>query len=322
MSLLDHGYYTLPRSSGELMLQSRAADSGRGVVEGFTVGRRGLGWVRWEGHTDLRGGVLEALHELVRFGRGWVEVYPKGGAWVKPPRGQGLNRPATIALHGCRPEPGCALPAFVARLRATRNTRFLAYCPISGTWTFAVEHFTRYGLSSNNDDDDSDDSDEDEGDDDVRGGGGGAVRRTPAFRLPTAARSKGPQAKAAFARGIVRGATPQAPRYVEDEDEVEDELDAEAEVAEEAPVGMEEEEEEDEYPYDQHLEDADDDEDGIGEELDEDGVDIDEESDEGDELRQQQQGRTPPPVLSRLTPVRCDPARVFFAEHSRFLSTD
>jgi len=267
-SLADHGYYTLP--SAEEMRQSS------GMVEAFTVGRRGLGRVRWEGYTDVRGGVLEAVKELVHFGRGWVEVYPKGGAWVKPPRGQGLNRPATISLHGCRPEPGCTLSAFIARLRATPNTRFLAYCPISGTWTFTVEHFTRYGLSN----DDSDDS-EDEDEENEEG-----LRRSPAFRLPAqAVPLKGKQTKAP-----VRGATPytRSARYAEEDDGDEEELEAEAEPS------MEEEDD----MYARHAEEVD--EDDISEELDKEGVDIEEE----EEVDEEPPGRTPPPALSRLTPVR------------------
>jgi hypothetical protein len=158
-------YYTLPRTE-ELLLRGSAVQQ---AVERFTVGRLGLGWVRWEGSTDVRG-LLGALRELVHFGPGWVEVYPKGGARVKPRRGQGLNRPATIALHGCRPKPGSTLPAFIAHLRSIPNTRFLAYCPTSGTWTFSVEHFTRYGLPGgpsttldDGDEDDEDDEDEEPG---------------------------------------------------------------------------------------------------------------------------------------------------------------
>jgi nuclear pore complex protein Nup98-Nup96 len=232
--------------------------------------------VRWEGYTDVRGGVLEAVKELVHFGRGWAEVYPKGGAWVKPPRGQGLNRPATISLHGCRPEPGCTLSAFIARLRATPNTRFLAYCPISGTWTFTVEHFTRYGLSN----DDSDDS-EDEDEENEEG-----LRRSPAFRLPAqAVPLKGKQTKAP-----VRGATPytRSARYAEEDDGDEEELEAEAEPS------MEEEDD----MYARHAEEVD--EDDISEELDEEGVDIEEE----EEVDEEPPGRTPPPALSRLTPSR------------------
>lgn len=275
--MADHGYYTLP--SAEEMRQSS------GMVDGFTVGRRGLGWVRWEGYTDVRGGVLEAVKELVHFGRGWVEVYPKGGAWVKPPRGQGLNRPATISLHGCRPEPSCTLFAFIARLRATPNTRFLAYCPISGTWTFTVEHFTRYGLS-NDDSDDSEDEDEETEE---------GLRRSPAFRLPAqAVPLKGKQTKAP-----VRGATPytRSARYAEEDDGDEEELEAEAEPS------MEEEDD----MYARHAEEVD--EDDISEELDEEGVDIEEE----EEVDEEPPGRTPPPALSRLTPVRVNQRLLLFS---------
>lgn len=117
-------------------------------VEDLTVGQVGFGWVRWEGTTEVDRALLGALAAVVRFGPCWVEVYPRQGPWRKPARGQGLNRPATIALHGCWPEGNArrSLFSFIARLRATPDTRFRDYCPKCGTWTFEVDHFTRYGL--------------------------------------------------------------------------------------------------------------------------------------------------------------------------------
>ena len=75
---------------------------------------------------------------------------------MKPPVGSGLNKPATIKLHGCFPldkatkEPitdanHSAVRRKIERLRNMPETRFIDYLPETGTWVFRVEHFSRYG---------------------------------------------------------------------------------------------------------------------------------------------------------------------------------
>ena len=88
--------------------------------------------------------------------------------------GTGLNVPAVVSLEGCWPldratrEPlrDESLPRVkqhITKLRNKKETTFVSYDAESGTWTFEVQHFSRYGL------DDSDEEDEpvEEEDDDV-----------------------------------------------------------------------------------------------------------------------------------------------------------
>lgn len=92
----------------------------------------------------------------------------------KAPLGTGLNVPARVSLEGCWPldratrEPlkDESLPRVKQhrhKLQTKKDTEFVAYDAESGTWTFIVQHFSRYGLDS----DDEDDEPMDDGDDNV-----------------------------------------------------------------------------------------------------------------------------------------------------------
>ncbi|KAJ1841209.1 hypothetical protein LPJ70_004314, partial [Coemansia sp. RSA 2708] len=136
------------------------------AVRNFTVGRDGVGQVSFNRAVDLTGvGSLGAIAGgVVLFGDRVCTVYPDESN--KPPRGQGLNVPATISLHDCWPvdrATGAAVTHMddarvrkhIRRLRRIDETEFVDF--VDGTWIFRVEHFSRYGL----DDDDLYDDDED-----------------------------------------------------------------------------------------------------------------------------------------------------------------
>eukprot|EP00899_Mesostigma_viride_P027409 jgi/Mesvir1/7853/Mv11788-RA.1 len=176
-------YYTNPPINDLVRMAHRDPGS-LGRVADFTVGRRGVGDVRFLGDVDVRG--LGNLNQVVQFSPGEVYVYPNAGD-RKPPVGQGLNRPAEVTLLGvfCRDkatgkptnDPG-KIEKFTTRLQRTveRDTggggKFVKYDPREGTWVFQVEHFSRYGVP-----DDTDDDDEDEGEEGrPRGGAEGGAR--------------------------------------------------------------------------------------------------------------------------------------------------
>jgi hypothetical protein len=114
-ALVAAGYDTVP----PLATLATLSDAALASVQGFGVRRAGHGIIRWEGAVDVRGLPLDAI---VRIAEGAVAVYapPEGEApppaaegeeadsparlTVRaPPRGEGLNRAARIALEGVFP---------------------------------------------------------------------------------------------------------------------------------------------------------------------------------------------------------------------------
>ena len=73
-------------------------------VPSFTVAREGFGSVEWDGPVDLSAVRVDDLFDIVRITRGEVAVYAGRASALKPPRGAGLNRPATITLLGVFPD--------------------------------------------------------------------------------------------------------------------------------------------------------------------------------------------------------------------------
>jgi nuclear pore complex protein Nup98-Nup96 len=73
--------------------------------------------------------------------------------------GVGLNCPAEIILNNCFPvdkktktplRDAESVSRHTERLKTTvQGTKFIRYDVQSGTWTFQVEHFSRYGLVDN-----------------------------------------------------------------------------------------------------------------------------------------------------------------------------
>ncbi|WFD07781.1 hypothetical protein MVES1_003152 [Malassezia vespertilionis] len=89
----------------------------------------------------------------------------------KSPLGQGLNVPARVSLEGCWPldratrEPlrDASLPRVkqhITKLKNKKETEFVSYDAAAGTWTFIVQHFSRYGLDDSDDETPSSPSDD------------------------------------------------------------------------------------------------------------------------------------------------------------------
>lgn len=138
-------------------------------LENFKVHRTGFGDIHFLEPVNLVS--VKSIDEIpgnyVAFDHKECIVYPNEAD--KPPMGEGLNVPARISLHSCYPldkstrqlitDPNYdKLPAHIRKLKAIPDTQFENYEPTTGTWTFRVPHFTRYGV----DDDDDDEEDEDE----------------------------------------------------------------------------------------------------------------------------------------------------------------
>ena len=154
------------------------------AVHGFIVGRQGVGKVEFlepvdlttlPDLTDIAGGVVQfRLKEIVVYPEeeDIDPRNPRDGAKrnydpvPKAAEGTGLNVPARVSLEGCWPTDRATrepikdanhprVKQHMNKLKNKTETEFVDYEPVSGTWTFKVKHFSRYGL---------DDSDEDEED--------------------------------------------------------------------------------------------------------------------------------------------------------------
>ncbi|KXS19623.1 hypothetical protein M427DRAFT_53029 [Gonapodya prolifera JEL478] len=144
----------------------RLSDDDLTRVENFEVAAKGFGRVRWLKPVDLLKAV-KGNRRRIRDIPGAVVVFTPKELAVYPneedadPHGEGLNVEAEISLDGCWPRDpvsrkdvmeDCPLmEEFVRKLKSKRETRFVSYSLATGTWTFRVGHFSRYGL---NDDDD------------------------------------------------------------------------------------------------------------------------------------------------------------------------
>ncbi|KZV85023.1 hypothetical protein EXIGLDRAFT_753514 [Exidia glandulosa HHB12029] len=138
-------------------------------VDGLTIGRNGVGSVTFLVPVDLKEcpPVAEIPGKVVVLTPKECTVYPDEDS--KPNEGSGLNVPARIALEGCwaidkanrQPIKQDNHPKQVAHLRKLREmpeTKFISFDIKSGTWTFTVEHFSKYGLGD--DDDESTDGED------------------------------------------------------------------------------------------------------------------------------------------------------------------
>ncbi|CAK9008191.1 Nuclear pore complex protein Nup98-Nup96 [Cleaved into: Nuclear pore complex protein Nup98 (Nucleoporin Nup98) (Nup98), partial [Durusdinium trenchii] len=141
--LIAQGYTTTPR----LVELQRMTDEELASVGDFSVAREGFGKVAWLGHVDVRG--LD-IDEVVEISHMSIEVYKN--EQDTPKRGTKLNRPAICTIEhmeipsdflGTKQE-------FVQWLRDDYTPQldavFLDYDLDSATWTFKVQHFTKYGF--------------------------------------------------------------------------------------------------------------------------------------------------------------------------------
>lgn len=131
-------------------------------VDGLTIGRNGVGSVTFLVPVDLKEcpPAADLPGKVVLLTPKECTVYPDED--TKPNEGTGLNVPARIALEGCwaidkanrQPIKQENHPKQVAHLRKLRempDTKFIAFDLKSGTWTFTVEHFSKYGLGGEDD---------------------------------------------------------------------------------------------------------------------------------------------------------------------------
>ena len=116
-------------------------------VEDLVIGREGVGHVTFHGKTDCRG-LLDQLSQILSIQPGEIIVYPD--ATLKPDVGQGLNKPASVQLHGCMPKCQTRLTDTraqqrykqrVAEMTREKGAIFEDYDPVDGTWKFRVPHF-------------------------------------------------------------------------------------------------------------------------------------------------------------------------------------
>ncbi|RDA85723.1 hypothetical protein CP532_5941 [Ophiocordyceps camponoti-leonardi (nom. inval.)] len=155
-------YWTTPNKDALLNLNRMQ----RQRIPSFTVGREHVGSITFKVPVDISGiDVDDFCGTVVVLEPRSATVYPNQAK--KPPVGRGLNVPAIITLEQSWPRGGREkrgsndvkrINRHVERLRQIPDTTFESYDEETGTWVFAVEHFTTYGL--NDSDYDSDDDDE------------------------------------------------------------------------------------------------------------------------------------------------------------------
>jgi nuclear pore complex protein Nup98-Nup96 len=140
-------------------------------IEKFIVGREHVGQVEFgrSGGVDLSTVPLDRIcGDLVSLETRVCTVYPDDQE--KPPMGEGLNVPSTIALEDSWPRAirdGSVAPGSKAAAKANekhkrglacvKDTEFADYNIDTGVWTFNVEHFTTYGFDDSDDEEDFED---------------------------------------------------------------------------------------------------------------------------------------------------------------------
>ncbi|KAK9710390.1 hypothetical protein K7432_008451 [Basidiobolus ranarum] len=154
-------YWCSP-SVGELKKLSK---EGLKNIPEFEVGRIGYGKVRFLEPVDISGLDLSLiLGEVVIFEKKSCTVYPD--ETIKPPVGNGLNVPALISLEQCWPidkstrkfitdRNSPRLQQHIRKMKSIPETEFVDFNLDDGSWSFIVQHFSRYGL-------DDDDEEEEE----------------------------------------------------------------------------------------------------------------------------------------------------------------
>ncbi|KAI1373558.1 nuclear protein 96-domain-containing protein [Hypoxylon crocopeplum] len=150
----EPGDYWMSPNKDEIQEMNRVQ---RQKVVNFTVGREGVGYVKFKVPVDLTAVDIDHIfHNIVILEPRSATVYPN--AAKKPPVGKGLNVPAMINLENSWPRASrkgkpTSLSKHVERLRRIPDTKLENYNAETGEWTFSVEHFTRYGLDDSDDED-------------------------------------------------------------------------------------------------------------------------------------------------------------------------
>ena len=138
------------------------------LVENFAIGRVDYGCITFPGVTNVANLNLD---EIVHIRRKEVHVYPDEAK--KPPVAHGLNKLAEITLHRIWPtDKHTKMPITdsnriiamgynkkIEKATIEMDAQFVDYDPITGSWTFKVKHFSKYGLNDSDDSDDDGDND-------------------------------------------------------------------------------------------------------------------------------------------------------------------
>uniref|UniRef100_A0A914Y166 Nuclear pore complex protein Nup98-Nup96 n=1 Tax=Panagrolaimus superbus TaxID=310955 RepID=A0A914Y166_9BILA len=157
--LLAEGYYVEPPIED---LEQTFRDGKYFVRGGLTVGRNGYGSVFWPGDFELS---TIDFENIISFRSKEVVVYPEDES--KPSLGTDLNRSAEISLERIWPfdketKEYIKDPTILGKLRFRgklerachrMDARFIDYQVTTGTWTFGVSHFSKYGFLDDEDDD-------------------------------------------------------------------------------------------------------------------------------------------------------------------------
>lgn len=161
LPVLEREEYFIEPSMTQLTAMAQEDIDSLSSVANFTVGKEGVGSVRWLDPVDIRG--LE-LDSIITLAKGSIDVYPE--ASVKPPVGQSLNCPAVVTMlkvfkidkaTGKPTKDPEAVEKYMRKLKrvcAEQGAKFISYDGVTGEWKFEVEHFSRYGLDDSSDDDD------------------------------------------------------------------------------------------------------------------------------------------------------------------------
>jgi nuclear pore complex protein Nup98-Nup96 len=124
------------------------------AVANFSVTRKGVGKIAWEGAVDVRGANLD---RIVVIEPKSVSVYTEEEEeGRKPEVGTKLNRSAILTLGNVFPPDPSAAAKFtqkVAKQTKKMDAELIKYDPSSGEWILRVHHFSRYALDDDSDDD-------------------------------------------------------------------------------------------------------------------------------------------------------------------------
>jgi len=161
LPVLEREEYFLEPSMTQLTAMAQEDIDSLSSVANFTVGKDGVGSVRWLDPVDIRGLDLDSI---ITLAKGSIDVYPE--ASVKPPVGQSLNCPAVVTMlkvfkidkaTGKPTKDPEAVEKYMRKLKrvcAEQGAKFISYDGETGEWKFEVEHFSRYGLDDSSDEDD------------------------------------------------------------------------------------------------------------------------------------------------------------------------
>ncbi|KAF4637950.1 hypothetical protein G7Y89_g131 [Cudoniella acicularis] len=156
----EPGQYWMTPTKDEIENMNR---NQRSKVTGLTIGREGIGQVRFDVPVDLTNINLdEILDNIVQLKIRSCTVYSNPAQ--KPPMGKGLNVPATIQLYNSWPrrndgktpsgeKSGPKFKKHIDRLKRVPDTVFQNYDKDRGIWCFTVQHFTTYGFPEDDDTD-------------------------------------------------------------------------------------------------------------------------------------------------------------------------